>query len=112
MRTARSLTASRSIREGMCGRGVCMAGGVWWGVRGRVCVLGGGVHGREACMAEGRGHAWQRGACMAEGGMHGRECVVGACVAGGGGVHGRGHAWQGVWHACPPPMDRILGTRL
>ena len=43
-----------------------------------------GVHG------EGCGHVWQRGACMVE-----MACV--ACLAGsmhGGGVHGKGHAWQ------------------
>ena len=61
------------------------------------------VHGG-ACMAGGmcgRGHVWQ-GACVAgDGGVHGR----GACMAGGhawqGGMHGRGasvaggHLWQG-----------------
>ena len=46
------------------------------------------------------GHAWQ-GACMAgEGGMHGRgACMAGGCVWLGcmvGGMCGRGHVWQGA----------------
>ena len=48
------------------------------------------MHGRGACMA---GSMCGRGACMArghagQGGMQGRGCVAG-------GVHGRGHVWQG-----------------
>ena len=51
---------------------------------------------------------------MAErgGGMHGRGAYVvgGMC---GRGVHGRGCAWRGIRHAHPPPpVDRILDTRL
>ena len=57
---------------GMCGRGACMAGGVY----GRECVWSG--CGRE--VVHGRGGAWQ-GAW----GVRGRGLVV--CVAG-------GHAWQ------------------
>ena len=53
--------------KGMGGRGTCMAGGM--------CI-------REVAM-----HGW--GACVA-GGMCGR----GVCMAGG--VHCKGHAWQGV----------------
>ena len=61
-----------------------MAGGVWWGMRGRghvgVCMAG-GMHWGAGCM---------------HGGMHGRGCVVGgACVAGkmaiaAGGMHPTG----------------------
>ena len=53
MRTARLLTASRSMGEE--GRGACMAGGHAWqgGICGRgVCVAGG---------VRGRGHAWWGG---------------------------------------------------
>ena len=52
---------------GMCGSGVCMAGGMHVGA----CM--GSMCDRGVCMAG--GHAWQ-------GGMHGR----GACMAG-------GHVW-------------------
>ena len=53
----------------------------------------------------------QDGACMA-GGVHGRgHAWQGACMAGGvcvaGGVHGRGHVWQGG-HSCSPPHHQIL----
>ena len=56
------------------------------------CVAG-GMHSRETCMVGGMcGSVWQ-------------ECVVGMC--GRGGMHGRGHAWQGsihgkgcVWWGC------------
>ena len=57
MRTARSLTASRSIGGGMHGRGhgwwegVCMAGCTW---RGR--AWWGGMHGGGVCMAGGVWH--------------------------------------------------------
>ena len=68
-------------------RGACIAGGVH---STGACMAG------EACMAGGL-HG-SRGACMAGGmhgreggGMHGRE--RGACMAGKGDVHGRGHAW-------------------
>ena len=97
------LSVSHSVQGGACvAEGACMVGGMCG--RG-VCM------GRGACMAGG-GHAWQGGACMAEGNVHGR----GACAAGGhawqggihgGGVHGRGCAWQegmyGRGCACPPP---------
>ena len=73
MRTARSLTASRSIG----GVGACMAGG-----RDRWGVHGSGMCGR-VCMAG--GHVWQGwGACVAGGvygrglrGVHGREAMHG-----------------------------------
>ena len=105
----------------MCGRGwghVWQGGHAWWGA----CVAG--VH-CGGCMWQGEGHAWQEeGACMAggmcvwggawQGGMHGRGpvwqggmcgrgalwgvCVAGegACMAGGGGMHRRGHVCGGV----------------
>ena len=57
---------------------VCVKNSVHGGLHGG---RGGDVHGRGACMAG--GHVWQ-------GGMHGRA----ACVVEG--MHGRGHAWQGV----------------
>ena len=47
-----------------------------------VCPQGGGMHGGGRCVWQGRCAWW--GACMA-GAMHG------------GGVHGEGHVWQGVW---------------
>ena len=53
MRTARSLTASRSIRGGGCG-----GGGAWWGVgmHGRAGGMCGGGHGRGG--VHGRGDVW------------------------------------------------------
>ena len=83
-------------REGVHGKGACMADGggghVWQGV---------------ACVAKGRRHMWQGdmhggGACMARG-IHDRECAwQGACMVGSAcgrgyawwGVHSGGHAWQ------------------
>ena len=109
------------VGGGMCGRGVCMVGGMHGGgvhgrsMRGSGLCLAGGVHGRVACMAV--GHVWE-GVCMV-GGMSGMgACVVGvcvwhrgACMVGGmhgrgmfmvGGMCGRGCAWQGHawWGAC------------
>ena len=55
--------------------GVCVAGGMAGGMHGRECASQ-GVCGRGACMA---------GRVYVAGGMHGRW------------VHGRGHAWQGVY---------------
>ena len=45
------------------------------------------------------GHAWQgEGACVVGGEHGGRVCMVGACmVEWGGGVHGRGSVYGGVW---------------
>ena len=76
---------------GICGRGhawqggVCGGGYVWQGA----CMAGG------ACMSEGHvwqewGHEWQGWRACISGGMCGRRGMHG------GGVHGRGHAWQGV----------------
>ena len=56
---------------GVCGRRVCMAGGVHG--KGGLCVLGG--------MCGTGGHVWQGG--MVAGGIPGR----GVCVAGGHAVH-------------------------
>ena len=58
-------------------------------------MVAGGHAWQWACMAWGtcmcrRWHAWQGHAW--QGGMH--DSIVGACMAWG--VHGRGHAWQGV----------------
>ena len=54
-------------RGAMCGRGVCVVGGM-----------------------HGRGHVW-RGACVAVG-----SCMAGGGHAWQGGMHGRGHVWQGA----------------
>ena len=67
----------------MHGRGCAWQRGHAWQRRG---VHDGGMHGRGTCVA-GWGHVWQAGhMCW---GVHDR----GACVVGG--MHGRGHAWQG-----------------
>ena len=123
---------------GACMAGVCMAGGMcvvgghaWQGA----CVAG-DVHGRGhayqgLCMAW--GCAWW-GACMARskcgrgvhgGGMCGIRCAWGACMAHpptphqilqvmgvciAGGMHGRGHVWQGVCMACPPHCQILRDT--
>ena len=63
--------------------GRCDWGGyAWWG----------GMHGGGMCArgVHGGGHAWQ-------GGVHGRGvCIVGGMHGGGGGMCGRGPAWQGA----------------
>ena len=71
--------------RGHAWQGVCVAGGVCGRVRGHVwqgAFMVGGEGGAWVA-GDGGGHGWQ-GVCMA-GGMHG------------GGVHGRGHAWQERW---------------
>ena len=92
----RNVPSAHSPYRGWVGRGGGMHG---MGVHVRGCAWQGGMCGRA-------GHVWQ-------GSMHGK-----------GGMHGRGHAWQGasmagvcvarghVWHACPPPppMDRMTGV--
>ena len=54
-------------------------------------VHGGGMH------AWWRGHAWLGGMCDS-----GYSWQGGMQDSGGEGIHDRGVAWQGVWHARPP----------
>ena len=97
----------------MAGVGVCVAGGCalqgWGGVCGRpLCMAGGVLQG--VCMAGGmhsQGHAWQ-GACIPRG-MHGwGACMAGGVHAQGACVAGRGCAWQGVG-ACMPRRVCMAG---
>ena len=92
---------------GMCGRGVCKAGGcAWWGGGGGACMAG--------------GHAWQGEVCGREGMCSGGHAWQGECMAGG--MCGRGHAWQGVHgrgcmaggHACHawPPSTMRYGRSM
>ena len=72
------------VHGGVCGRGACKAGGLWWrGVHGRGHVWQG------ACMAR-----WE--ACMERWGMQGRGSMVAGCAWQG--ACGRGYAWQGGRH--------------
>ena len=70
------LSVSHSVHRGggMCGRGACVAGGLF--------MVG--------------GHAWQGGMCC--GGMHGGRAYMAVGHAWQGGVHGRGHEWLGSVH--------------
>ena len=88
--------------RGWLGGDTCECGGcVWWGdMHGWVGghAWPGGGHALQGCVC-GTGHVWQGEGMHGRGvhgrGVHGRgACMVGACVAGG--MHDRGHAWQGV----------------
>ena len=63
---------------------------------------GGDMHGEGGMRGKGEG-------CMVKGGMHGRgHAWQGTCMAGG--MHGRGHAWQwGIFGTCILTKGYVLG---
>ena len=87
-------------------------GGHAWqreGMHCRGCVAKVGVHGKGGCVWQRGDVVCGKGVCVARG-----ACTVnGVCVAGGhawqggmhgGGMHGRGHVWQGGGGTCMLPL--------